>query len=187
MVSMGIFNLLANNLLAYFQHGHQLPANTPPLFVAAANTMAATFINCQPNNSSTWKDASFQLAKASFPFLGQAELQQLWGGFVASPCFAKLQPQQQDWLALLKALADRHYDKVSGIAAWLLQNDIADSDQQRYFLADMALLGYAIHTQKQTAEKFWKQFGQQLGTDYPRRINARILLARLNLISPQTP
>lgn len=182
LVSMGMLNVLSERLRDFMVKQVPLPETAPKLFINSANTMLAAFERCEPVNDSSWKNASFRIARGSYPFLTAQEFQAMWARFTDGPCFARLSPQQQDWLTLFKSLGEKRYVHASGLAQWLLQHDIANSDEQRYFLADTALLGYAVHRQKAEAEKFWAAYRAKLGEHYPERINSRMLLARLGLI-----
>jgi spermidine synthase len=95
-----------------------------------------------------WLDSAFDIAEQTNTALTPDELRVLWDGLSATPCARQLSPEDQNVVALLRAVALREVDGVAAIGAGLFASNYRFDQPGHMALALMATAASQVATNK---------------------------------------
>lgn len=103
-----------------------------------------------------WRDAMFNIAKVTLPYLSPQELQPMWQKIEATACVQKLSDPYLQWLSLFKAVGDRDGNSMASHATAILERPAERQDRERYrYLVAAQLLGLLHQGNPREAKAVW--------------------------------
>ncbi len=125
-----------------------------------------------------WLQSLFQVARAINPVLDPAEADAIWSRFERAPCYARLEPQDQTWVRLFRAVGRRDAAAMAQYADELLARDRSLTSRHKQFLLTASLVGNILSGQLERAQGAWDRHS----TDAARagiELDLRLLYAYL--------
>lgn len=89
-----------------------------------------------------WADAVRNLSDETAAYLNAAELEQLWASILSSPCYAEVGSEQDAWVNLFAAIAQRDAAGIVRLGTRLLAPLSAHSDGERAYLTTVTAAAY---------------------------------------------
>src|SRR4029077_13687013 len=92
------------------------PVNIPYALQKDLEIVQIRLLKCvETEKYDSWLHALFQVGRATIPYLLPADSRALWDRIAASPCVARMPPEQKRWVTMLKAVARRDLDMVAAV------------------------------------------------------------------------
>ena len=159
----------------YLKGDSTRPRLLPQKFQRIIEHMNRIFLQCQTADTTLWISQLLEFSNATIPFLNTSELDQLWKYFLSGPCYARLLPQQQDWMTLLHAVSLRQYRKMADMSQWLLRHNMGTENKHFHFLVATAMLGEIMSNNPSKAQQIKKSYQQKHKLNFETDLLLRLL------------
>ena len=144
------------------------PASARYLWLAGTGQACAA-----PPAQAAWADAVRNLSDQTAPYLNARELEPLWASITSSPCYREVGADQQAWVELFAAIAQRNAPDIVRLATGLLASGAAHSDSEVAYLTTAAAAAYVALGRDAQARTFleeqWPRFDHSGPFDFPLR------------------
>jgi len=158
-----------------------LPGHVPDKYNVVLTNISNVLQRCYTINTTDWVDNLLEMNSVTTPFLNRAQLNQVWQKMHNSRCYRQLPDPQKDWLALMLAVANKDAGKMTGVAQWLLQHNVAANERHYDFLVGIAMLGELLLKRNDQAKRVFTNYQDKLSPVYNSDdLTLQLLLAYAN-------
>jgi predicted membrane-bound spermidine synthase len=134
------------------------PASARYLWLAAMGQAACA----APSAQAAWADAVRNLSDQTAAYLTPLELEPLWASISSSPCYHAVGTDQDAWVDLFAAIAQRNAPDIVRLATGLLASGAVHSDSQVAYLTTVTAAAYVDLGREAQAHAFlqeqWPRF-----------------------------
>lgn len=164
----------------YVLHG-RVPAgrgSPPPALLRRAIDLRRIFHECRaPRDREDVRLSLFHAAVTMTPYLTPEELNAVWAKLESGSCGGALSPEEQERLALYKAVGRRDADSMAGIAADLLAGPAALPPEIRSFAVASGMAGRLLRGERDAAFQLWSDNRDRLPPEAQPGLLFRFLVA----------
>jgi spermidine synthase len=95
-----------------------------------------------PPAQAAWADAVRNLSDQTAPYLNSVELEPLWASILSSPCYREVGADEDAWVDLYAAIAQRNSAEIVQLGTALLTSGAAHSDSEIAYLTTVTAAAY---------------------------------------------
>jgi spermidine synthase len=133
-------------------------AEIPPMLRSELELTRLLAIECRHPRSAVGVDHLRAVAETMVPFLTRDEFAPVWERLRASPCLARADGRQREWVALLAAVSGRNAAEMARIAEALLKEESGAPDAGRKdYLLFAAVTGRLALSERDRAVALWRE------------------------------
>ena len=145
------------------------PASARYLWLAGAGEAACA----DPPAQAAWADAVRNLSDQTAAYLNPGELAPLWASISSSPCYREVGADEDAWVDLFAAIAQRNAPEIVRLGAGLLASGAPHSDAQAAYLTTVTAAAYVDLGRPEQARTFlqaqWPRFNHAGPFDFALR------------------
>jgi hypothetical protein len=127
----------------------------------------ARLIGCRdPGRSDIWFHSLYQLARTLNPMLSAQEAGEVWERIEHAACSSQVQPEERQWIDLMKAVGNRAAPEMARLAEALLARLSDLPTGHRKYLMAAGMAGYLAQGKRAEAGALWNRYPKDAdGTD----------------------